>query len=95
MKISSRQFGLSTFFITLSAAKTRWPELIVLLKHNVDRVKINKEEALNLQLREKARLIWTDPVTCARYFSYIYRKDINLTKKLGGIFESNFVTTYY
>jgi len=95
MKISSRQFGLSTFFITLSAAETRWPELIVLLKRNVDRVKINKEEALNLQLREKEPLIKTDPLTCARYFYNIYMKDFNLTKKPGGIFESNFVTTYY
>jgi len=47
-----RQFGLPTVFITLSAAETRWPELIVLLKRNVDRVEITEEEALNLQFRE-------------------------------------------
>jgi len=90
-----RQFGLPTFFITLWAAETRWPELIVLLKRNVDRVEINEEEALNLQFREKARLIRTDPVTCARYFDYRYREVLKLMKKPGGIFRSNFVTTYY
>jgi len=77
-----RQIGLPTFFITLSAAETRWPELIVLLKRNVDRVEINEEEALNLQFREKARLIRTDPVTCARYFDYpgLYRKSVQVKK---------------
>jgi len=90
-----RQFGLPTFFITQSAAETRWPELVVLLKRNVDRVEINEEEALNLQFRKKARLIRTDSVTCARYFDYRYREVLKLMKKPGGIFGSNFVTTYY
>jgi len=90
-----RQFGLPTFFITLSAAETRWPKLIVLLKRNVDRVEINEEEALNLQFREKARLIRTDPVTCARYSDYRYREVLKLMKKPGRIFGRNFVTTNY
>jgi len=69
-------------------------ELIVLLKRNVDRVEINEEEALNLQITKTAPLIRTDPVTCVRYFDYRYRKDLKLMKKPGGIFGSNFVTTY-
>jgi len=40
-----RQIGLPTFFITLSTAETTWPELIVLLKRNVDRIEINGEKA--------------------------------------------------
>jgi len=35
-----RQFGLPTFFIALSAAETRWPKLVVLLKPNVDRIEL-------------------------------------------------------
>jgi len=69
--------------------------VIILLKSNVDRVEINEEEALNLQFREKARLIKTDPVTCARYFDYRYREVLKLLKRPGGIFGSNFITTYY
>jgi len=90
-----RQFGLPTFFITLSAAETRWSELIVLLKRNLVKVEINQEEALNLKLRENARLIRTDPVMCARYFDYRYREVIKLMKKPWGILGSNFVTTFY
>jgi len=41
---------------------------------------------------EKARLIWTDPVTCAKNFDYKYREVLKLMKKPGGIFGSNFVT---
>jgi len=94
VKAMIRQFGLRTLFITLSAAETRWPELIVLLKRNVYKVKIKEEEALNLQFREKARLIRTDQVTCARCFDYRYREVPKLMKKPGGIFGINFVTTY-
>jgi len=90
-----RQFSWPTFFITLSGAETRWAEIIVLLKRNVDMVEINEEEALNLQFREKARLIRTDPLTCARYFDYRCREVLKLMKKPGGIFGSNFVITYY
>jgi len=82
-----RQFGLPTFFITLSGTETRRPELIILPKRNVDRVEINEEEALSLQIREKERLIRTD--------RYRYREVLKLMKNPGGIFGSNFVTTYY
>jgi len=86
-----RQFDLPTFFTTLSTAEIRWPELIVLLKRKVDRVEINVE-TFNLQYMEKGRLIWTDPVTCAKNFDYKYREVLKLMKKPGGIFGSNFVT---
>jgi hypothetical protein len=51
-----RQVGLPTFFITFSAAETRWPELLVLLCKNVDKLEVSEEEALNLGFNEKARL---------------------------------------
>ena len=37
-----RQFGLPTLFITLSAADTRWPELLVELSRIVDQKKIRR-----------------------------------------------------
>ncbi|VDN39125.1 unnamed protein product, partial [Gongylonema pulchrum] len=65
-----RQFGLPTFFLTLSAAETQWPELLQILKRVVDHESINEAEALALPYAEKSRLIQLDPVTCARYFNY-------------------------
>lgn len=63
-----RQFGLPTFFVTISAAEAQWEELIVILKHVVDNEVISLDQASNLIYEEKARLIQADPVTCARYF---------------------------
>jgi len=81
-----RQFGLPTFFITLSAAESRWVELLVLLKDNVDKQQVTEDEAFNLSSQEKVRLIRTDPVTCARYFEYRFRKLFRLMKMRGGVF---------
>ena len=65
-----RQFGLPTFFITLSAAETKWLELLVILSKTVDNVVITEEEASNFSFTEKARLIRSDSITCARYFDF-------------------------
>lgn len=64
-----RQFGLCNFFITLSAAETRWPELIIILSKTVDDKIITHEEAKALPFKEKARLIQKDPISCALYFN--------------------------
>ncbi|CAD7091724.1 unnamed protein product [Hermetia illucens] len=63
-----RQFGVPSLFITLSAAETRWPELLKMLKFTVDRENISEEEAVRLPYLEKARLIQSDPFICATYF---------------------------
>lgn len=63
-----RQFGLPTLFITLSDAESKWFELLINLKSNVDNVNIAVEEAINLPFNEKARVIRSDAVTCALYF---------------------------
>lgn len=63
-----RQFGVPTLFVTLSAAETKWPELIKLLKTTVDGDEIIKEQAEQLSYVEKARLIQRDPYICAAYF---------------------------
>ena len=65
-----RQLGCPTFFLTLSAAETKWPELLRILKEILDDVKLSTDGALELQWNERAELIRRDPVTCARYFDH-------------------------
>ncbi|CEP08567.1 hypothetical protein [Parasitella parasitica] len=69
-----RQFGIPTFFITLSTAETKWCELLVMLKKVVDGDVISETQAELLTSREKSRLLQSDPVTCARYFDYRFRE---------------------
>lgn len=63
-----RQMGVFTFFITLSAAETHWPELLRILKQTVD--KEENADVENLDFIEISRLIRSDPVTCALYFQH-------------------------
>jgi hypothetical protein len=63
-----RQLGGFTLFVTVSAAETHWTELLVILKKTVDKIDISEQDASALTFEEKARLISTDPVTCAQYF---------------------------
>ncbi|XP_037820089.1 uncharacterized protein LOC119609402 [Lucilia sericata] len=90
-----RQFGLPTFFITLSAAETKWTELLVILSKTVDNIDITEDEAVNLSFTEKARLIRTDSITCARYFDFRFRQLFGLFKMKNGIFDNHYVQQYY
>lgn len=63
-----RQFGLPTIFVTLSAADTKWPELLVQLKKTLDGVKITEAEAESLSYNERASLVQRDPITCSLHF---------------------------
>ncbi|KAG5666323.1 hypothetical protein PVAND_014358 [Polypedilum vanderplanki] len=69
-----RQYGIFTLFITLTAAETHWKELLVILKKTVDMEDITEEAAGDLSFEEKARLIRTDPVTCAQYFDHRFKE---------------------
>jgi hypothetical protein len=83
-----RQLGIPTLFLTLSAAESRWPELLVILKEVLDGVSITEDDAMKLPYLEKADLIRRDPVTCSRYFDYRLRSAVNiLFKKHTGIFS--------
>lgn len=95
MLASIRQLGMPTFFITLSAAETRWPELLKNLAKNVDDKEISLEEADKLSFDEKARLIQLDPVTCARYFEHRMRTLLKLFKSRKGIFGENHMVDYH
>ncbi|OFC61133.1 hypothetical protein BBW68_13460 [Candidatus Erwinia dacicola] len=90
-----RQFGLPTFFITLSAAESQWVELLVILSKTVDSKDISEEEANSLTTQDRYRLIRSDAVTCARYFDYRYRQILKLFKDNAGIFGEHFVTNFY
>ena len=63
------QLGIPTLFISLSAADTKWTELlqsIYLLIHKKD---ITQHQIENMPWTEKCELISKDPGTCARYFN--------------------------
>jgi PIF1-like helicase/Helitron helicase-like domain at N-terminus/Herpesvirus tegument protein, N-terminal conserved region len=90
-----RQFGVPTLFFTLSAAETRWPELLVLLYKVVDGVDVTPEFAMNAEFMEKARLIRSDPVTCARYFDHRVRCVLKMWKSTSGPFEGYEISDFY
>lgn len=64
-----RQLGKCTFFITFSAAETKWNELQVTLKKLLKNETITESEAAVLSAKEKA-----DPITCMRHFERRIRK---------------------
>lgn len=63
-----RQFGVPSFFVTLSAAEAQWTELLIILKQIIDGEKITESDAERLTYETKARLIQSDPFICASYF---------------------------
>ena len=74
-----RQLGLPTWFISLSAADTRWGSLLSTLARFVDGAHLTEEEASNLDWKEKCRLINSDPVITARFFDNRFK---NFLKKV-------------
>ena len=90
-----RTLGIPTFFLTLSAAETRWPELIVILVRIVEKREISQDEANNISWEHKCNLIRKDPVTCARYFDMRLRELFKLIRTQGGPFEENEVEDFY
>ena len=65
-----RQLGCSTIFLTLSAAETKWADLIVILTQVLENKVITLEEAEKMSYEKKCDLIRQDPVTCVRYFEH-------------------------
>jgi hypothetical protein len=72
-----RQYGKCHFFITLSAAESKWNELLVTLSSFINGKDINEDDAAKLTKEEKRELIRSDPVTCMRHFDYKLRLLIN------------------
>ena len=65
-----RQLGPPHFFFTTSMADTKWGDLLVCLSRLVDKKSITAQQAVALPWEEKARLVRSDPVTCARFFRH-------------------------
>lgn len=90
-----RQLGIPNFFITLSAAETQWGVLLKILKKVIDNVDLTVKQAELLPFTEKARLINSDPVTCARYFDNRMKAFLKLIKSKNGFFENHPCKDYY
>src|SRR5262249_42153260 len=90
-----RELGTCNFFITLSAAETKWMELLQMLVKIVKGDDKTEEEMVRLTAEERAELIRSDPVTCVQHFNHRYRALLTcLFQKEGGIFDKP-VTEYF
>lgn len=65
-----RQLGLSTWFMSLSAADTRWTDLIRALGVLNDGKEYTDEQIDNMTWFQKSKLVQKDPITCTRYFDH-------------------------
>ncbi|KAJ8048677.1 ATP-dependent DNA helicase PIF1 [Holothuria leucospilota] len=63
-----RQLGFPTYFVSLSAADTRWTDLLGILGKLVDNRQYTENELKEMNWADKTRLIQADPVTCVRFF---------------------------
>ena len=64
-----RQLGIPTWFLTLSAADMKWPEVIQIIARQYGTF-LSEEEVLNLSWEEKCSWLRRNPVTAARHFQY-------------------------
>ncbi|XP_061178430.1 uncharacterized protein LOC133187077 [Saccostrea echinata] len=72
-----RQLGLPTWFMSLSAADTRWNDLIRALGVLNDGKEYTDEEINSMTWFEKSKLVQKDPITCSRYFDHRFRMFMN------------------
>lgn len=63
-----RQLGFPTYFVSLSAADTRWTDLLGIVGKLVDNKEYTEQELKQMDWATKTRLIQADPVTCVRFF---------------------------
>ena len=76
-----RQLGLPVFFMSLSAADTRWPALLQILGKLIDGTDYTEEQVQNFDWATRSRLVSADPVTCARYFDHRFKQFLNMILK--------------
>ena len=65
-----RQLSLPTWFISLSAADTRWTDLLKMLAKLNNDAELTDADIENMTWQEKTKLFQKDPVTCSRYFDH-------------------------
>ena len=76
-----RQLSLPTWFMSLSAADTRWTDLLRMLAKLSDGIEYSEKELDAMTWREKAKLVQKDPVTCSRYFEHRVQEFLNTILK--------------
>lgn len=77
-----RQFGLPTWFMSFSAADTRWNDLIRVLGVLNDQKKYTDADIESMTWAEKSKLIQKDPITCTKYFDHRFRTFLNTVLKV-------------
>ena len=87
-----RQIGLPTWFISLSAAETKWNDLLKCLAKLVDNVEYTDDDCEKMSWHEKSKLLKSDPVTCARFFDnrvheFIYRVLMSSHNPIGTVVD--------
>ncbi|MCG8076810.1 MAG: AAA family ATPase [Candidatus Thiodiazotropha taylori] len=76
-----RQLSLPTWFMSLSAADTRWSDLLKMLAKLNDAVDYSDEDIEALTWQERTKLVQKDPVTCSRYFDHRVQEFLNTVLK--------------
>ena len=76
-----RQLSLPTWFMSLSAADTRWTDLLKMLAKLNDGIDYSEKELEKLSWQEKTKLVPKDPVTCSRYFDHRVQEFLNTVLK--------------
>ena len=71
-----RQLSLPTWFMSLSAADTRWTDLLRMLAKLNDGIKYSEKE-IDLTWQEKTKIFQKDPVTCSRFFDHRVQDFLN------------------
>ena len=79
-----RQLSLPTWFMSLSAAVTRWTDLLKMLAKLNNGVDYSDKDVEGLTWQEKTRLVQKDPVTCSRYFDHRVQEFLRGAQWLSG-----------
>ena len=64
-----RQLGIPTWFLTLSAAEMKWPEVIQIIARQYGEI-LSDEAVCNMTWEDKTTWLKRNPVTAARHFQY-------------------------
>ena len=76
-----RELSLPTWFMSLSAADTRWTDLLRMLAKLSDVIEYSVKEIDKMTWQEKTKLVQKDPVTCSRYVDHRVQEFLNTKLK--------------
>ena len=76
-----RQLSLPTWFMSWSAADTRWTDLLRMLAKLSDGIEYSEKELDAITWQEKTKLVQKDQVTCSKYFEYRIQEFLNTILK--------------